>query len=94
MHSFWGLDTVLAEQSMMDELLIWVQMIQHNICIAGVAGCEHNHFKILSEILHNVNGMRSDVNPSFDDVACWEDNGELDIVRGLQILIAVNQSLI
>lgn len=41
-------EAMLAKKTMMNIFTVGVQMINHHVGIAGVTGCENNHFKVLA----------------------------------------------
>jgi hypothetical protein len=39
---------VLAVQPMLDELVLWVEVVQNDICVTAVARCEHHQLELLT----------------------------------------------
>lgn len=46
-HSIVCLHAVLSEQSVANPLSLRIELIDHDVCIATVAGCEYNNLKLL-----------------------------------------------
>lgn len=46
-YAFSSLETVLSKEAMSNEFILRIQVVQHYIGIAGVAGCENHNFEFL-----------------------------------------------
>lgn len=79
---------------MLDVLSLWIEVVKHNVRVATVRGCKNDHFEILAEVFDYFLGVRADVDACFDDLASRESNGQLNIKRRYQCVVAVDEGLI
>jgi hypothetical protein len=79
---------------MLNVLLLGVQMVDHHVGIARMAGREDNQLELLMQSLQNFNSSRPNVDARSDDLAVGERDGQLNLVLGLEILSAVNKCFI
>ena len=93
-ESFFSLHTIFSEQSVLNVFVFRIQIVQNNISVATVRGCENNDFIVLGELLQTLNSIRSNIDTSFNDFTMREFDGQNYITRHAGILIAMNQSFI
>lgn len=41
---------MFAEETVLDPLAFWIEVVDDYVGIAGVAGCEHNHLEMFAEV--------------------------------------------
>jgi hypothetical protein len=66
---------VLSKETVMDVLILGIQIIEYNIGVAAVTSCKYNNFKVFAQILENFMSMGSNVDSCLDDFSSWEGNG-------------------
>lgn len=66
---------MLPEKAMLDVLAVGIQVIQDNIGIAGVAGCEYDDFEVFAQIFEDILCMGTDVDSCLDDFSSGESDG-------------------
>lgn len=54
-------DAAVSIQSILEELVIGVDVVQDNICVPLVRGCEDNHLVVLVNFYQHLSGMRPNV---------------------------------
>ena len=69
-------------------------MIEDHAGVAGMAGGENYNLKLFGELLEDLFAIGSDIDSGFNDLTCWELDGEFDIVSCVEVLVAVNEGLI
>ena len=69
-------------------------MVQHHICITFMTRSENYHLTELWQLLKQLFGEWSNVDPCVYVLACWKFYLQSYIVGQTQILIAVDQSLV
>ena len=79
---------------MVDVLVIRIKVVQNHTRIARVACRKHDNLEFFSQILEDLPAIWPNVYARFDNLACWKLNRKFDVVFDVQILIAVDQSLI
>ena len=62
-YFFLWLDTVISEKSMVDQLVIWVEVVKYNIGIAPMWRCENHHLKNLGHFFKDFFRVGPDVDP-------------------------------
>ena len=65
-------------------------MVDNHIRIAFVAGCEHNNFKMFTELLQAFSGIGPDVDACFYGGIVGKCDGKGDIIGDIYGLITVN----
>lgn len=85
---------MISEQSMVNVLIIGIQIVKDNVSITRVTCCKDDDFEMFTEVFKDLLSVRTDVDTSFNDLACGESNGKFDIVRRSQSVITVDQSFI
>jgi hypothetical protein len=89
------IDTVLAVESVVDELLLWVEIVQNNVRVALVTGSEHDHLEVLVNGLQALKRSWSNVNPSVYNFSRRERYRKHDIwIGSLDIIAAVDKGLV
>ena len=53
-----------SEESMVNVLALWVEVIEHHVGITAVGSSEDDDFEILAQFLKSLNGIRSNVDSS------------------------------
>lgn len=85
---------MLAEQPMLDVLVVGVQIIQDHIGVARVTSSEDDDLEVFAEVFEDVLGMGPDVDACFYDFASGESDGEFDVVGGREGVVAVNEGFV
>lgn len=75
---------------MLDVLLVGVQMVDHYVGVARMAGREDHQLELLMQGLQNLNSSRPNVDARSDDLTVGERDGQLNLMLGLEIFSAVN----
>lgn len=81
-------------KSVGNEFLLWVEMIEHDICVTLMTGCEYDDLAELCQFLQKSDSMWPDVYSGINFLASGELDFETDIIRGIYTFIAVNKGLI
>lgn len=79
---------------MLNQLVFGVEVVQYNISIARMGGCEYKDLKVLAQLFKALSCVRPNVNPCLDDVSAWEFDRQYDIRRYRRVFIAMDQRLI
>lgn len=85
---------VLSVKSMMNELFLWIQIVQNLISITTVTCGEDHDFKLSFEEVKKLYSSRPDVDSGLGGLACWKFYSNLDIENGLRVFVAMNESFI
>ena len=85
---------MISKQSVADQFLLRVEVIEDNVGVAFVAGREDNDFTDSGELLQELNCEGSDVHSGVDFLAGGEANAQRDIVRNVKGFITMNQSFV
>jgi len=72
---------MLAEETVLNPLAFRVEVVDDYVSIAGVTGCENNHFKMFTKVSENLTSIGSNINTSLDDLSCREFDGKFNRVR-------------
>ena len=67
-----------------------VQVVQHNVGVAAVAGGEDDDLEVFAKILKDFFGVGTDVDSSLDHFSSWKGNGKLNIERRSKGVIAMD----
>lgn len=59
---------MLSIHSILDELVVWVQVVQDGVSVHLITRCEDNYLEVLRRFLKALSPVRSDVNSSTHDV--------------------------
>lgn len=94
MHALGSDKAVLSVQSVLDQFVLWVQVVEDHIGVAGVTGCEDNDFEIGSQSLEHFNSMWANIDPSLNDLPCREGDGQRDIMWRRSCFVAMDKCLI
>lgn len=86
--------TGFSEKTMRNPLPLGVQIIDDDIGIAFVTGCEDNYFKILAQFSKAFDCVRSNIYASLDASLVWELYLDSHIMGHLQRLVTVDQGLV
>jgi len=86
--------TVLAKQSMMHPLALWVQVVQHHISIARVACRKNNNLEVLRQVFKYFDCIGTNIDACLYHLASWKSHWQSNIVGSIQSIVAMNQSLI
>lgn len=89
-----GLPAMASVKSVGNEFLLWVEMIEHDICVTLMTGCEYDDLAELCQFLQKSDSMWPDVYSGINFLASGELDFETDIIRGIYTFIAVNKGLI
>ena len=92
--TFLGDEAVLPVKAVLDELPLWVQVVQDLVGIAGVACSEDHDFVPVLQALQQLDRARPNINACLRLLACRELNRDLQIVLQLHALIAVDERLV
>lgn len=93
-HALRCLVAVLAEESVLDVLVVGIEVVEDHVGIAGVAGSEDNHLKVFAQVFENILSVGTDVDTCLYNFSSWEGNRQLDIVGRGQGVVAVDESLV
>lgn len=63
---------MLSEESLAYEFLLWVQVVQHDVCVARVACSKNNYLEAGGYLFEEAAGVGSDVYPSDSCLTVWE----------------------
>lgn len=86
---------VLAVETVLDVLLVWVDVVKNGISVDLVTSCEDNDLEVLSGFLKALHYERPDVDASIHGVFIWEVYLKYDIrVLCLDVVDAVDQGLV
>lgn len=73
---------MFSVEAMVDEVVLWVQIIKYHICIALVRSCEYNDFIFLTNSLQALNSIRTHIYRSLGYFAI----GEFNVENGINLL--------
>ena len=59
-----------------------------------MAGCEDDYLELFGKVLQDFFAVGSDVDASFDYLACGEFYWEFDVVVDVEVFVAMNKSLV
>lgn len=85
---------MLSVQAVLDVLVFGVEVVQDDVGVAGVAGCEDDYLEVTGEVLEELEGVGADVDAGLDDLAGGEGYGQFDVVGDAGVLVAVDQGLV
>jgi len=85
---------VLPKQTVVDVLVVRVKIVKDYVSVARMASGKYDDLEVFAEVFDDLLGVGSDVDARFDDFACREGYGKLDIIRRSQSVIAVNEGLV
>lgn len=86
---------VLTVESVFDELMVWINVVQDSISVHLVTGCEDNDLKVLGCFLQALHDVGSDVDSSVDCLFIWEVDLKDDIgILGLNVVYTVNECFV
>ena len=57
--AFGGLHAVLAVQPVLEELVVWVDIVQDGVCICLMGRCKHDHLEFFVGLLEALHQVRS-----------------------------------
>lgn len=89
-HAFLAETAVLTVETVLEDDLIGIDVVQYHVGIRTMAGCEDNELEMSVEIVEKCDCVWSDVDACFDRLALTHLYGEYYVGIGLGILIAVN----
>lgn len=81
---------MLAEQPVLNVFVLRIEVVQHNVGVAAVAGREDDDLEVFAKILKDFFGMGTDVDSSLDHFSSWKGNGKLNIERRSKGVIAMD----
>ena len=73
---------------------LWIKVVQNSISIVRVTSSEYNDLKVFGEILKDLFGIRSDVEPNFSELVRRLFHHKFDLVRRGFRFGAVYQGLV
>ena len=79
---------------MMNKLIIWVQIVKHNVSIAWMTSSKHYYLKVLRKCFQKFYCMRSNVDSCLNFLTSWKFDINFNIMRQIHTVIAMNQSFI
>jgi hypothetical protein len=79
---------------MTNKLPFRIQVIQHDVGVALVTGCEHDDLALLRELPQEIDGIWADIDSSIDLLSSGKFDFEGYIVRLTQILVAVDEGFV
>ena len=85
---------MFSEETMVDVLVLRVQVVENNVGIAGVTGSEDDYLEVSAQVAKDFLDVRTDVDACLDDFPCREGNRQLDIVWRCEGVVAVDEGLI
>lgn len=85
---------MLSEESMIDILVFGIEVIEDDVGVAWVTGCEDDHFEVFAEVFKDLLGVRADVDACLDDLASGESYRKFYIVRWSERIVAMNQGFV
>ena len=85
---------MLTKETMTNPLFIRVKIVNDNISIATVAGCKYYDLKSSTQILQNLSSIRTNINPSLNDLSSRKFYGQFNIIGHCCIFVTMNQGLI
>ena len=90
---------MLSIHSILDELVVWVQVVQDGVCVHLITRCEDDNLEVLRGFLQALSPVRSDVDASTHDVFGIPLLTEVDLQHNIRRLIfnivyAVNEGLV
>lgn len=85
---------MLSEKTVVDVFPFRIQIIQNNIGIATMTCCENDDFEVFTQILKNLESMRSYIDTRLNNLSSREGNWKLHIIWRRKHIITMNQRLI
>lgn len=79
---------------MLEDLPLRVEVVEHHVSIAAVAGCENDELEVASELVQESNRIGPDIDTCVDLLPVGHFDGEDDVAGSLRVFVAVNQSLV
>ena len=89
-----GLPAMASVESVGNEFLLWVEMVEHDVRVTLMAGCKDDNLAELCQFLQESDSVWPDVDPCINFLSSRELDFETDIVRGIYTFIAMNKGLI
>lgn len=85
---------MLSVQSMLDEFVFRVEIVQNYISVATMTRRKHNNLEVFAEMVEECDGVWSDVDGCFYALSVIHFDGEDHIGRSLRIIITVYECLV
>ncbi len=85
---------MFSVQSVVNEFVVWVQVVKYHIGITRMRCSENNNLKVFSQVFKNLFCVRPDVDTCFNNFSCRKLDRQFNIMRRGQAVVAMNQSLI
>jgi hypothetical protein len=85
---------VLAEETVVDEAVLRVEVVEDHVGVATMAGRENDDLEVLAEVFQDLLRVGADVDAGLDDLAGGEGDGEFDVEGRGQGVVAVDERLV
>ena len=85
---------MLSEESMMHVFSVGIEVIDHDIGVAGVTGSEDYHFEVLAEVSKDLPSIWSNVYARLEHLSIGELDGKTNCAWWMWRVIAMNEGFI
>lgn len=85
---------MLSIESMMNELVIRIEIVKNYICITWMTCSEDNNLKIFGQGSKQVDNMRTNIDSSLNFLSCWKFDLYLNITRRVNCIVAMYKGFI